>query len=163
MAAEASGGNGGVGSGGSRPDRITLLREAAGGPLACERRFGADVVCRHVNGLSATAFEGLCRSFRGARANTKLRDCLSHMAIYALTTLVLALSAPRIGASWLHVLMVICAALLLVSFCLDVITYERLVRRNLLMLHLRVDELLIHGEKFSTAVREFEGGLGGSR
>lgn len=146
-----------------RRERIELLREAAGDALACEERFGPEVVRRHVNGLSESSFERLCGSFRAVRSRRHLRDCLSHMGVYVLTTIVLVLSAPRVAAPWLHVLMVACAALMLVSVCLDVITYERVVRRNLLALHLRVDELLARGGEFAEVVRAFEGELGGSR
>ena len=154
-------GDGGSGITGSK--RLEMLREAAGGPLDCEDRYGAEAVIRYVDGLSDSGFEKLCVSFRAERANRHLRDCFSHVAVYALTTLVLVLSAPRIEAPWLHVLMCACAALVLVSACLDVLTYERFVRRNLLALHLRVDELLARGEELASTAREFEGKVGDAR
>lgn len=140
--------------------RVVTFREAAGELLEDMPKADEARLERRLGTLSASQFDDLCVSFRKAEVLEGMMGYLRRMFVNLACGGILLWSAERLSARWIVVLMIVGAALILTSICLDVLSYMRLERRCEQGLGLKVRDVIFQGREPMSAVEEFCRSLG---
>ncbi len=152
-------------------ERWDTFRDVAKDSLTGLDETGLRVVKDRVERLSDEGFADLCASFRAAEVRSGMGWLARRLVVYLVAGGLIAWSLPRLAAAWALVLALVGAALVLLSICLDTLSFVllsicldtlsfvRLERRCLKGLGLSVVDVLLLGPGAARIAREFHDGL----
>ena len=110
---------------------------------------------RRLARLSEDGYARLCGAFSVAVARRSLKACVRHVAVYVVAGAAIMWSSTRISETWLILLSLAGMALILLSLCLDVLRYERLVHSKMRGLGVSADALLFGRDDADEVVSRF--------
>ncbi len=140
-------------------ERWDTFRDVAKDSLAGLDETGLRVAKDRVERLSDEGFADLCASFRAAEVRSGMGWLARRLVVYLVAGGLIVWSLPRLAAAWALVLALVGAALVLLSICLDTLSFVRLERRCLKGLGLSAVDVLLLGPGAARIAREFHDGL----